>query len=352
MSENHSTTTAESEPVWSFRGYQIKPGEFNNAMIHLYRGEVSRANVWRNRLDTTTNWAVLTAGAAVSIAFSAREGDPGSIILSTLLVTVFLFLEARRYRFYELWSYRVRLMETNFYGAMLVPPFRPATDWAENLAESLLQPHFPISMLEALGRRFRRNYVWIYVILALVWMLKIWLHPVSPNSWAEFMDRAAIGDIPGWLVLLVGIIFNGSLFLLGILTLNLQEAAGEVFPRYKFPFPIIPEMPKARKGSSLRPGWARSKQRRQALLVYIITDQVETISQAILDKMKRGVTALTGTGMYTHQSHTVLMCVVTVTEVAELKALVSAADSHAFVIVSPAQEVLGGGFAALMEAEA
>ena len=351
MSNSYSTTSSETEPVWSFRGYQIKPGEFNNAMIHLYRGEVSRANVWRNRLDTTTNWAVLTAGAAVSIAFSAREGDAGSIILSTLLVTVFLFLEARRYRFYELWSYRVRLMETNFYGAMLVPPFRPAADWAENLAESLLQPQFPISMLEALGRRFRRNYVWIYAILALVWGLKVWLHPVAPNSWAEFVDRAAIGDIPGWVMLLVGVVFNGTLVLLGILTLNLQEAAGEVFPRYKFPFPIIPEISKAKKGSSLRPGWSRAKHRRQALLVHIITDQVEPISKEILQKMRRGVTALSGTGMYTHQTHTVLLCVVTVTEVAELKAIVSQLDSHAFVIVSPAQEVLGGGFAALKEAD-
>src|SRR5437588_10372767 len=38
------------------------PQEFNTAMAHFYRGEITRANTWRNRLDTTTNWAVLTTG--------------------------------------------------------------------------------------------------------------------------------------------------------------------------------------------------------------------------------------------------------------------------------------------------
>jgi uncharacterized membrane protein len=45
----------------------------------------------------------------------------------------------------------VRLMETDFFAAMLVPPFHPSPDWAEALAENLLLPHFPISTWEALG---------------------------------------------------------------------------------------------------------------------------------------------------------------------------------------------------------
>src|ERR1044072_7927445 len=48
----------------------LTPTEFNTAMVHLYRGEVGRANTWRMRLDGTTNWAVLTTGATLSFAFS------------------------------------------------------------------------------------------------------------------------------------------------------------------------------------------------------------------------------------------------------------------------------------------
>jgi len=106
------------------------------------RAEVQRANVWRSRLDATTNWAVIATGAALTIAFN-QSSHHGVILLNTLLVTLFLYIEARRYRYYELWSSRIRLMETDFYAAMLVPPFQPAPDWAESLAENLLQPHFP-----------------------------------------------------------------------------------------------------------------------------------------------------------------------------------------------------------------
>ncbi|OGR28398.1 MAG: hypothetical protein A2139_01315, partial [Desulfobacca sp. RBG_16_60_12] len=167
-----SPRAGDAEPVWTYRGYQLRSGEFNTAMVHFFRAEVQRANVWRQRLDTTTNWAVVTTGAALSFAFGQMI-DHYVIILNTLLVTLFLFIEARRYRYYELWSYRVRLLETDFFAAMLVPPFRPGSDWAETMAENLLHPQFRISMWEAFGRRYRRNYAWVYVVLILAWVLKV-----------------------------------------------------------------------------------------------------------------------------------------------------------------------------------
>jgi uncharacterized membrane-anchored protein YitT (DUF2179 family) len=60
--------------------------------------------------------------------------------------------------------------------------------------------------------------------------------------------------------------------------------------------------------------------------------------------MQRGVTELHGRGMYTQQEHEVLMVALTITEMPHLKALVSAQDADAFVIVAPVQEVLGRGF--------
>lgn len=336
-----------SEAFWTYRGHEMRAGEFNTAMVHFFRGEIQRSNVWRQRLDATTNWAVIITGAAISISFSEGVGNHGAIILSTLLITIFLFLESRRYRYYELWSSRVRLLETDFYAAMLVPPFRPGADWAESLAESLLQPKFPISMWEAFGRRYRRNYVWLYIVLGLAWLLKIWTHPAAPASLAEFVGRAAIGDVPGWLVLSAGIVYNGSLLVIGLLTLGLREASGEVLPRYTFSFPGL--QPDLKPSANGRQAWFRRSRRRQSLIVYIITDRTEAVSERILREMKRGVTALPGTGMYSGQAHTVLMCVLTVTEIAQLKALVSAEDPHAFVVVSPAQEVLGRGFASLHE---
>ena len=337
------------EPVWTFRGYQLQPSEFTTAMVHFFRAEVQRANVWRQRLDTTTNWAVITTGAAISFAFS-QALDHSVIILNTLLVTLFLFIEARRYRYYELWSYRVRLMETDFFASMLVPPFRPASDWAESLAENLLHPQFPISMWEAFGRRYRRDYAWVYIVLALAWLLKIWLHPSAVASWPEFVDRAAIGNLPGWLVLSAGLAFNGMLMIMGLLTAGLQQATGEVLPRYQiFPLPGIGNAPAPNQRPTGWRAWFRPSRRRQQLLAYIITNDAQVVSEQILREMHRGVTALPGTGMYTGQPRSVLMCALTMTEVAHFKTLVGSADPHALIIVSPVQEVLGSGFLPLQE---
>jgi uncharacterized membrane protein len=91
---------APPEPVWTYRGYQLKASEFTTAMVHFFRAEVARANVWRQRLDTTTNWAVITTGASISLAFTESEISHIVVMLNLLLVTVFLLIEARRYRYY------------------------------------------------------------------------------------------------------------------------------------------------------------------------------------------------------------------------------------------------------------
>lgn len=237
MNHNLQGSTSQTPPagdqgaIWSYRGYRLKNSEFVTAMIHLYRGEISRSNVWRQRLDITTNWAVVTTGATLTFAFSQSASYHGVIILNTLLVTLFLFIESRRYRYYELWSYRIRHMETDFFAAMLAPPFQPAEGWGESLAESLINPKFSVSLREAFGRRFRRNYLWIYIILALAWIANIWLHPIPAQTLEQFSQRAAIGPVPGPIVLLIGIVFNGIIFFAGLFTIGLQESSGEILPR-------------------------------------------------------------------------------------------------------------------------
>lgn len=104
----------------------------------------------------------------------------------------------------------------------------PHADWADKISESLNNPRFPIGLLEALGRRYRRNYAPIFLILAVSWIGKTYMHPVAVNSWAEYVARSAMGPIPGWLVLAAGFIFNGALIALGMFTAGLQQTQGEV----------------------------------------------------------------------------------------------------------------------------
>ena len=328
----------EREPVWKFRGYELRPSEFTTAMVHYYRAEIQRSNVWRTRLDTTTNWAVVTTGAAISFVLSSPSNHFGIILLTTLLVSLFLWMEARRYRYYELWSYRARLMETDFYAAMLVPPFAPHAEWAESLAQSLLHPDFPITMLEAIGRRLRRNYFWVYMVLLLAWALKLVIHPTAVPDFAHFVDRSSIGLLRGEFVIAAGLLFYAGVALIAVLTARLHQASGEVLPKYDV-------FGGGDKHKIARPAFQRRKQ----VLVWMITDQPEAISKAVMENMRRGVTAISGTGMYTGQSHSVLMVAVTVTEIADLKAIVQKVDPKIFVIVNPAQEVFGAGFQSLNE---
>lgn len=338
-----SSTSSDSEPVWTFRGYRLTSSEFTTAMVHYFRAEVQRANVWRTRLDATTNWAVVSTGAALTIAF-APAGFHGVILLNIFMVTIFLFIEARRYRYYELWSSRVRLLETDFFAAMLVPPFQPSSDWAESLAENLLHPHFPISIWEAIGRRLRRNYLYIYTILVIAWLSKMALFPTAIASWSDFTSRARIGGLAGEAIIFLVLIFILLITFIGILTVGLHQATGEVLPRFGMDIgiPFI-NSDTAEKGGATRP-WYRLSRRRQQLLAMVITDRAQIVSESVLKEMKRGVTSIQGTGMFTGKTHSVLICALTVTEVSHLKKLVNETDPNAFVIVTPAQEVLGRGF--------
>lgn len=76
----------------------------------------------------------------------------------------------------------------------------------------------------------------------------------------------------------------------------------------------------------------------------IVTSQPEAVIQQILDTLARGVTVLPGTGAYTGVERPVLYCVVTRSEIAQLKAIVHQADPQAFMVIGQAHEALGEGF--------
>ena len=254
----------KSFPGLTSMPYKLSPAEFNTAIVHFYRGEVQRSNTWRNRLDTTTNWAVITAGATLSFAFSSIVNPHYVIPINSVLVAFFLFMEARRYRYYEIWSSRVRVIETGYFAQLLAPQPAFDKDWAEHLASDLMTPHFTISEWEAVGRRLRRNYLWIFTLLAMSWNLKVYLHPAPAVSFDQFLERASVGVVPGSFVFLIGVIFNLGLFIFAIATVRLREATGEVLPSHEFSlrsFTRIPGLTRA-TGASRSASSRRAKQAR------------------------------------------------------------------------------------------
>lgn len=194
------------------------------ALAHLYRGEVYRSTHWRNRLDNTTNWAVVTTGIALSATFSNVNASPLPMILVGFLVSFFLTFEARRYRYYNLFRARARLLETDFYAPILSgQKIELGGEWSALLADDYRTPHYHISFVRAVGRRLRNNYSWILAIQAIAYYGKLAIHPVPLASLSEFVDRAAIGPIPGELVIIAGIVFHGGWVAFAIITLRLDK---------------------------------------------------------------------------------------------------------------------------------
>ncbi|MBR0935911.1 DUF2270 domain-containing protein [Bradyrhizobium jicamae] len=195
------------------------------AIAHLYRGEIYRSTVWRTRLDSSTNWAVVTTGIALSATYSNGEASPLPMVLVGLLVTVFLLFEARRYRYFNVWRARARLLETDFYAPMIQgESISPNAAWTALLAKDYRHPSYHITYARAIGRRLRRTYGWIFAIQAIAYYGKLAIHPVPLTAMSEIWDRASIGPIPGTLVVLAGIAFHSSWALFALIT-NRMEAA-------------------------------------------------------------------------------------------------------------------------------
>jgi len=196
------------------------------ALAHLYRGEVYRSTVWRTRLDSSTNWAVVTTGIALSATFSSSEASPLPMVLVGLLVSVFLLFEARRYRYFNVWRARARLLETDFYAPMITGNgVRVDSGWTNLLAQDYIDPRYHISFARAIGRRLRRTYAWIFVIQAIAYYGKLAIHPEPLTTLAELWERAAIGPIPGGLVIAAGVLFHGGWAVFALITLRTEIAS-------------------------------------------------------------------------------------------------------------------------------
>ncbi len=194
-----------SLPRADYESTPLTRPEYISAIVHLYRGELFRANAWRLRLDQTTNWAVLTAAGVLTYSFGEGHPSPWSIIAGLAIVTLFLFIEARRFRFADVWRSRVRMIEENFYGPILRrDPVSPAVEWATLVAKDLFRPRFKISAIAALRARLLRNYLPMYAVLVVAFVVKMGTQPAAAQSWGEVRERlGGDGIVPWWAPLAV-----------------------------------------------------------------------------------------------------------------------------------------------------
>ncbi len=206
------------EPRERVAGEPAFAGSDATAMAHFYRGEMNRLTIWRTRMDITTNWAILSTVALLTFAFRNPFAD--AIFIFLLVALWFLLtMESRRYRFYDVWRWRVRILEAHFVTPIVsAGAKRLEGTWRHDLAADLLYPTFKISMAEAMGRRFLRNYVYLYGLVLLAALAHILGISLATSSWS-LLTREAIMDsvAENWLLLCIIVISYTPLAFLAIL---------------------------------------------------------------------------------------------------------------------------------------
>lgn len=161
--------------------------DYYTVMIHFYRGELGRIMSWRQRLDVTTNWAIVGATGMITYGLNAPDHTHLIFLFGNLLALLLLVIEARRYRYYDAFRARVRMLEAHFIMPVVMRDVKLLQgDWRRVMSEDLLQPSFKMGAMMSILRRYRRNYVWIFLLIACAWFVKIWIHYPQSHSWAGF----------------------------------------------------------------------------------------------------------------------------------------------------------------------
>jgi uncharacterized membrane protein len=181
-------------------GQAISRPEYITAMVHFYRGEMYRATAWRLRLDNTTNWSIISAGGLLTFSFGHPESSPLVLLLGQALLFSFLWIESRRYRFFDVWRSRVRKIEENFFNPILTRCLiSPDPLWGDAVANDLSQPRFKMSRWHAIHQRLHANYLVLFVVLNVAWLSKLFMHPIPTRDPAVALARLEMGLVPWWI---------------------------------------------------------------------------------------------------------------------------------------------------------
>jgi uncharacterized membrane protein len=184
--------------------------DFLSLMGHAYRGEMGRTTSWRTRIDRTTNWAVVLTATLLTWAFSGDSRPHYVVLVGIVMVTVFLGIEARRYRVYDIWRSRVRVLEENVFANALDSEGVEQTNWRELLSEDFREPAIKTPLVEAISRRLRRVYLPLFSVLVAAWVVRVSV--VAPAG-TGLVEAAGIGGMSGSFVLIGVAVFYGLVVL-------------------------------------------------------------------------------------------------------------------------------------------
>ena len=147
----------------------------------------------------------------LSVSLSTPTAHHGVLLFAGVLAMLLLAIESRRYHFFDVYRSRVRRLERNYLASVFSPTDAVKEDWMRAMADDLRRPVFSISLTEAMSRRLRRNYFWMFFVLLVAWLLKTTSAKLQASgrdaefvhSVSEWLGNAALGPVPGWTVVML-----------------------------------------------------------------------------------------------------------------------------------------------------
>jgi uncharacterized membrane protein len=187
-------------------------------LVHFYRAVVSHMDVWRLRMDATTNWAAVTVAGMITFSFSTIAAPHYVLLLALVFQFVFLLMESRRYQTFDLWRRRFRVLNR----ALIVPALDEARSTESGAAElqklardlGRTVPH--LSLIHAAGYRIRRNYGYLFGVTLFAWLLKLEVHPSPASDLLVLLRRAGVAIVPGWLVVATVLASTATLLIIAL----------------------------------------------------------------------------------------------------------------------------------------
>ena len=198
-------------------------------LTELYRGEIDRTTNWRGRLDQTTNWTVTIIAAVLTWVFSNPDNPHYLLLIGMLTVMTFHIIETRRYRRYDVWRARIRLLERDVFAAAIHPDDNADhDDWRSELGTDLRRPALKMPFIEAYARRYRRIYLPLQTVLLVAWVVRITVFSAEAGPIAT----AGVVGVPGEVVIaVVGLAYFGTGAIMA--WPRERKATGEMYDRDK-----------------------------------------------------------------------------------------------------------------------
>jgi hypothetical protein len=153
MREARDMLEQSQVPAWP--GIPKNFSEYITLIAHYYRAEIARMSGWRDRIDRTTNWAITVAGAMLSVSLSTATSHHALLLFAMILVLLLPVIEARRYRFFDGYRARVRLLERQYFARVFAAVGERGTSWVDTLSNDLQRPVFLMGYGLAFSRRLR-----------------------------------------------------------------------------------------------------------------------------------------------------------------------------------------------------